>query len=63
MWARTAYTRGMEDKKPLNLFQEVHAKVQERLDRAREAQSNDSVLRKKRSDEEAMREGFDRSPA
>jgi hypothetical protein len=49
----------MESKKPLNQFQEVHKKVREVLDRAREVQGKDAELRKKRAEEEAVPEGFD----
>ena len=46
----------MENDKPLNQFQEVHKKVQERLDRARQAQERDTELRNKRAtEEEAIR--------
>ncbi len=51
----------MESKKPTNPFQEVHKQVQERVDRAREVRQKDGELRRKKADEEAVREGFDRS--
>ena len=51
----------MDNEKPLNQFQEVHKRVQERLARDREVQVKDSELRKKRAEEEAVREGFDRA--
>ncbi len=50
----------MDNNKPLNQFQEVHRLVQERLDHVRDAQVRDSELRRKRAQEEAIREGFDR---
>lgn len=49
----------MESKKPLSPFQEVHKKVQEALDHAREVREKDANLRKKKAKEEAVREGFD----
>jgi hypothetical protein len=49
----------MDNAKPLNQFQEVHQKVKERLDRARDAREKDSEVRKERAEEEAVREGFD----
>ena len=51
----------MDIEKPRNQFQEVHKKVQERLDRAREARERDSGIRKEKAEEEAVREGFDRA--
>jgi len=51
----------MEPKKPLNQFQEVHEKVRERLDRAREVKEKDSALQQKKAKEEAVREKFDRA--
>jgi len=51
----------MVTKKPLNQFQEVHEKVQERLDRAHEVKEKAAALHKKKADEEAVREGFDRA--
>ncbi|MGD0930399.1 MAG: hypothetical protein ABR902_07095 [Candidatus Korobacteraceae bacterium] len=51
----------METKKPSNQFQEVHEKVQERLDRARKLKEEDAALYKKKAEEEAVREGFDRA--
>ena len=50
----------METKEPLNEFQEVHKKVQERAERAREVNEKDSALQQKKAREEAIREGFDR---
>lgn len=58
--APRAYTQDMDNNKPLNQFQEVHRLVQERLDHVRDAQVRDSELRRKRAQEEAIREGFDR---
>jgi hypothetical protein len=51
----------MESKKPLSPFQEVHKKAQEALDHAREVRKKDAELRKKKAEEEAIREGFDRA--
>jgi hypothetical protein len=51
----------MDNEKPLNQFQEVHKKVKERLDRARDAREKDSEVRKEKAEEEAIREGFDRA--
>ncbi|MGO9305002.1 MAG: hypothetical protein ACLPPV_14410 [Candidatus Korobacteraceae bacterium] len=51
----------METKKPLNQFQDVHNKVRERLDRAREVKEKDSALQQKKAKEEAVREKFDRA--
>jgi hypothetical protein len=53
----------MEPKKPLNQFQEVHEKVRERLDRAHKLKEKDVVLQRKKAEEEAVREGFDRAQA
>ena len=50
----------MENKKPLSTFREVHHKVQEALSHAREVREKDAELRKKRAEEEVLREGFDR---
>jgi|SRR5271167_1914078 len=47
----------MESKKPLSPFQEVHKKVQDALDHAREVRERDAELRKKRAEEESVREG------
>jgi hypothetical protein len=57
----TAYTDGMESEKPLNQFQEVYKKVQERLARDRERREKGAELRKKEAEKEAVREGFDRA--
>jgi hypothetical protein len=51
----------MDNEKPLNQFQEVHKKVKERLDRARDAREKDSEVRKEKADYEAICEGFDRA--
>ena len=51
----------MQSKKPLSPFQEVHKKVQEALDHAREIREKDAERRKKKAEEEAVREGFDRA--
>jgi hypothetical protein len=51
----------MDNEKPINQFQEVHKKVKERLDRAREVREKDSEVRKEKAEEEAIREGFDRA--
>lgn len=51
----------MENQKPLNQFEEVHKKVQERLERTREAQEKDAAVRKNKAEDEAVREGFDRA--
>ena len=51
----------MDNHKPLNQFQEVHKRVRERLDREREIQGKDLEARKKKAEEEAVREGFDRA--
>ena len=51
----------MENNKPLNQFQEVHKKVQERLNRVREVQERDTALRNKKATDEAVHEGSDRS--
>ena len=51
----------MANKESENLFRKVHQKVQERKDRIREAQQDDSELRMERAKEEAKREGFDRA--
>ena len=50
----------MENKKPLSTFREVHRKVQEALSHAREVREKDAELRKKRAEEEVLREEFDR---
>lgn len=50
----------MENKKSLNLFEEVHRQVRERLDLARVAREQGGEVRKKQAEEEAIREGFDR---
>jgi hypothetical protein len=51
----------MENKKPLNPFQEVHKRAREAADRAREIRERDSELGKKKVAEEAIREGFDQA--
>jgi hypothetical protein len=38
----------MDNEKPINQFQEVHKKVKERLDRAREVREKDSEVRKEK---------------
>ena len=50
----------MENKKPLNQFREVHKRVKEARDHAREVQEMDSLIRQERAEKEAVREGFDR---
>src|SRR5271169_1098354 len=50
----------MEDKKPLNQFEEVHKRVREVRDHAREVQEKDAEARQERAEKEAVREGFDR---
>jgi len=47
----------MENKKPLNPFQEVHERARKAADRAREVREKDSELRKKKVAEEAARDG------
>jgi len=51
----------MESEKPLSPFQEVHKKVQEAVDHAREVREKEAELRKKKAEEEAVREGFNRA--
>jgi len=60
-FARVCEGWRMETKKPLNQFQDVHNKVRERLDRAREVKEKDSALQQKKAKEEAVREKFDRA--
>jgi hypothetical protein len=48
----------VEDKKPLNRFEEVHKRAREAADRACEMREKDSELRRKKVAEEAVREGF-----
>ncbi|MGO9516220.1 MAG: hypothetical protein ACLPND_04170 [Candidatus Korobacteraceae bacterium] len=50
----------MENKKLLNQFEEVHKRVKEARDHAREVQEMDSLIRQERAEKEAGREGFDR---
>jgi hypothetical protein len=49
----------MENNKSLNQFQEVHKKVQERLDHIRETQEKDTALRNKKAIDEAFHEKND----
>jgi hypothetical protein len=51
----------MENSKPLSPFQEVHKKVQEALAHARQIREKEADLRKKRAEQEAIRERFDRA--
>lgn len=51
----------METKEPLNQFQKVHKRLQERVERAREVQEKDAAILKKKTEEEAVREGFARA--
>jgi hypothetical protein len=51
----------MENKESENLFRRVHQKVQERKDHIREVQQADSERRSAKANEEAKREGFDRT--
>jgi hypothetical protein len=51
----------MENKKLLNQFEEVHKRVREARDHAREVQEKDAEARKERAKKEAVREGFDRA--
>jgi hypothetical protein len=48
----------MEIKKALSPFQEVHKRIQEALDHSREVREREAELRKKKAEEEAVREGF-----
>ncbi len=50
----------MENKKPLNQFEEVHKRVRGARDHAREVQEKDAEARQERAEKEAVREGFDR---
>src|SRR5271165_506041 len=50
----------MENEKPLNQFEEVHKRVREARDHAREVQEKDAEARQERAEKEAVREGFDR---
>jgi hypothetical protein len=47
--------------KPINLFQEVHRRVRERLDHDREVRERETESQNERAKEEAIREGFDRA--
>jgi hypothetical protein len=51
----------MENEKPLGRFQEVAKKIQAARDHAREEREKDAALRKRKAEEEAVREGFDRA--
>ena len=51
----------METEKPLSPFQEVHKRIQEALGHSREVREREAELRKKKAEEEAVREGFDRA--
>jgi len=50
----------MANEQPLGLFQQVHKKIQEARKHAREEQQRDEALRRKRLEEEAKQERFDR---
>ena len=49
----------MENNKPLNQFEEVHKRVREARDHAREVQERDAEARQERAEKEAVREGFE----
>jgi hypothetical protein len=51
----------MENETPLSPFQEVHKRIQEARDHARVRREEEASLRKKKAEEEATREGFDRA--
>jgi hypothetical protein len=51
----------MENNQPLSPFQEVHKKIQEARDHIREVGEKDAERRKKTTEAEAVREGFNRA--
>ena len=51
----------MANQQSLGPFQDVHKKIQEARERARKERERDNALRRKRSENEAKREGFDRA--